>query len=69
MKILHIFASALLAILSLSLLSSCNTDSDEKNHSIVDLATYNLYTDSSNGDVIGIKPAGSLGVNRNFFCK
>ena len=57
MKILHIFASALLAILSLSLLSSCNTDSDEKNNSIVDLATYNLYTDSSNGDVIGIKPA------------
>ncbi len=57
MKVIRFFTSALSAILALSILSSCNSDSDEKNNSIVDLATYNLYTDSQTGELIGIKPA------------
>ncbi|MGN0236633.1 MAG: hypothetical protein ACI4AK_00865 [Lepagella sp.] len=57
MNLKRIFTPAVLAILSISLLASCNSDSDEKNNSTVDLATYNLYTDSSTGALIGIKPA------------
>ncbi|MGM9816524.1 MAG: hypothetical protein ACI304_05650 [Lepagella sp.] len=58
MKVVRNSLLMALAILSLSFLASCNSDSsDEKNNSVVDFLTYNLYTSSTTGEVVSTQRA------------